>query len=234
MTSLRPFFSFYGGKWRLAPKHYPVPTHSTIVEPFAGSAGFSLRYADRAVVLCELDPVIAAVWRYLVAASPREILSIPDVPVGGSVDDLPLSQEARWLVGFWVNRGVSRPRKRPSKWMREGIRPGSFWGPRVRGVIASQVEQIRHWTILECDYRDCEIARPATWFIDPPYRHAGKHYAFGSEGIDYAHLGDWCRSRPGQVIVCENDGAEWLPFRPLASTKTTRRNRRSAEAIWTQ
>ena len=141
---LRPFFSFYGGKWRVTPKHYPKPRHATIVEPFAGSAGFSLRYADRRVVLCEIDPVIASVWRYLIGVSPQEIRSIPDVPLGGSVDDLPVPQEARWLVGFWVNRGVSRPRNKPSRWMREGIRPGSFWGDRVRSSIASQVDSIRH------------------------------------------------------------------------------------------
>src|SRR5689334_4647899 len=63
---LRPFFGYYGGKWRDAVRHYPQPEYETIVEPFAGSAGFSLRYFDRKVVLCELDPVLAAVWRYLI------------------------------------------------------------------------------------------------------------------------------------------------------------------------
>jgi hypothetical protein len=36
MTSrLRPFFSFYGGKWRIA-RHYPTPKYDIIIEPFAG------------------------------------------------------------------------------------------------------------------------------------------------------------------------------------------------------
>ena len=230
---LRPFFSFYGGKWRVTPKHYPKPTYDLIVEPFARSAGFSLRYADRRVVLCEIDPVVAAVWRYLIGVSPQEIRSIPDVPLDGSVDDLPVPQEARWLVGFWVNRGVSSPRKKPSKWMREGLRPGSFWGDRVRSSIASQVDSIRHWRLVECDYRDCPVTGQATWFVDPPYQDAGKHYRFGSEGIDYRALGSWCQSRAGQVIVCENDGAQWLPFKPLANIKTARRGRRSFESVWT-
>ena len=137
---LRPFFGYYGGKWRDALKHYPAPRFNTIVEPFAGSAGYSLRFAHLDIVLCELDPVIAEVWRYLITVRPSEILAIPDVPHDGSVDDLKVAPEARWLVGFWLNRGVSMPRKRPSKWMRDGIRPGSFWGPRVRARIASQVE----------------------------------------------------------------------------------------------
>jgi hypothetical protein len=229
---MRPFFGFYGGKWRDAVKYYPTPHHGRIVEPFAGSAGYSLRYADRDVILGERDPIIASVWEYLIRATPKDILSIPDVPTDGSVDDLGVCQEARWLVGFWMNRGASRPRKKPSKWMREGLRPGSFWGDRVRTTIAAQVEQIRHWKIYFCSWEDLPVSGDATWFVDPPYQLAGKHYRYGSESIDYTDLGAWCRTLPGQVIVCENKGADWMPFRPLASTKTTRANRRSEEVVW--
>lgn len=51
-------------------------------------------------------------------------------------------------------------------------------------------------------------------------------------GLDYAVLADWCRTRRGQVMVCEQDGAEWLPFvpfRPITSTANTRK----LEVIWT-
>lgn len=98
--------------------------------------------------------------------------------------------------------------------------------------IASQVESIRHWKIHNCSYEECPVG-PATWFVDPPYQHAGKHYTHGSQGIDFEALGEWCKSRDGQVIVCENDGAAWLPFRHLADVKTTRAGKRSKEAIWT-
>lgn len=40
--ALKPFWRYYGGKYRAAPR-YPVPLHRTIVEPFAGAAGYSLR-----------------------------------------------------------------------------------------------------------------------------------------------------------------------------------------------
>jgi hypothetical protein len=229
---LRPFFGFYGGKWRDALKHYPEPEHGTIVEPFAGSAGYSIRYAALRVILCEIDPVLSEVWRYLIRVTPKEILAIPDLKPDDSLDDLKISQEARWLVGFWLNRGIASPRKSPSKWMRDGIRPGSFWGPRVRQTIASQVESIRHWRVHNCSYVDCPTPRVATWFVDPPYERAGKHYRFGSENIDFASLAGWCESRPGQVIVCENKGATWLPFRELADVKTTRADRRSREVLW--
>ena len=232
-AKLRPFFGFYGGKWRNAVKLYPEPDHKVLVEPFAGSAGYALRYPYRKVVLCDLDPVIAGVWNYLIKVSPKEILSIGDVPHDGSVADLGLCQEAAWLVGFWMNRGTSRPRPKPSKWMRDGIRPGSFWGERVRNTIASQVDSIRHWEIHNLSYKECPVTGPATWFIDPPYQKAGRHYTCDSAGIDFAHLGDWCQRREGQVIVCENEGATWLPFNLLADVKTTRANRRSIEVMWT-
>jgi hypothetical protein len=225
---LRPFFSFYGGKWRIA-HHYPAPVHDTVIEPFAGSAGYALRYADRKVVLVELDPVVAGVWRYLVRVKASEIRAIPDLPLDGTVDDLRVCAEARWLVGFWLNRGGARSKKSPSHWMRSGIRPGSFWGERVRETVASQLDSIRHWRVLEGDYR-CAPDVNATWFVDPPYAHQGKHYRCSV--VDYPALSSWCRSRTGQVIVCENAGASWLPFAPLADTKTTRAGRRSREAVW--
>ncbi len=230
--SLRPFFGFYGGKWRDALKHYPAPTHDTIVEPFAGSAGYAVRYANHKVILGEIDPVICGVWQYLIRVSVKDILAIPDLEVGQSVNDLNVSQEARWLVGFWLNRGAARPRTGPSAWMRDGIRPGSFWGERVRQTIAGQVEQIRHWKVYNTTYEDLPFSGEATWFIDPPYQKQGQHYHFGASGIGYSKLGEWCRTRPGQIIVCENEGADWLPFAPLADVKTTRRNSRSAEVVW--
>ena len=231
-NKLRPFFSYYGGKWRDALKLYPLPMHQRIIEPFAGSAGFSLRYPDREIILYEIDPVLVEVWRYLIAVEPAEILAIPDIPEGGTSDDLNVCQEARWLVGLWLNRGASSPRKSPSKWMRDGIRPGSFWGGRVRNTIAAQVSQIRHWQVFNSGYVECPNRPDTTWFIDPPYQEAGRHYRFGSEVIDYTSLGKWCRARLGQVIVCENEGADWLPFRSLSSTKTTRANRKSQEVYW--
>jgi hypothetical protein len=230
--NLRPFFGYYGGKWRDALKHYPPPEYGLIVEPFAGSAGYALRYSDRDVVLCDKDPVIAGVWKFLVKASRKEIENIPFLGPDESVDDLKIPEEARWLVGFWLNRATSRPRKSPSRWMRDRIRPGSFWGERVRRTIAEQVDAIKHWKVYECGYEECPVVGPATWFIDPPYQAAGKHYRHGSEELEFDKLAQWCLGREGQVIVCENAGATWLEFEELADVKTTRAKRRSKEVVW--
>ena len=40
--ALLPFWAYYGGKWRSAPR-YPAPVHGRIIEPFAGAAGYAMR-----------------------------------------------------------------------------------------------------------------------------------------------------------------------------------------------
>lgn len=240
---IRPLFSFYGAKWRLAPR-YPAPRFGTIVEPFAGSAGYACRYPDRAVILVERDPMIAAVWRFLIGASRADIESIPFLDEGADVSDLAASQEARWLVGFWLNKATSAPRRHMSKWGRE--RPWQFWGPEVRARVAADAQAIKHWRVIEGSYADAPHVK-ATWFVDPPYRGAtkqsrwtgggavvsapaGDRYRFGAKRIDFGHLGGWCRSRQGQVIVCEGEGASWLPFRSFHAAKG--QSGKSAEVVW--
>ena len=230
---MRPFFVYYGAKWRAAHR-YPAPAYDHVIEPFAGAAGYSVRHAAPRVTLYDLSPQVIGTWRYLIGSSPRDILALPDIPEGGTVDDLDICQEARWLVGWWLNKGVSAPRKTPSAWMRSGIRPASFWSPEVRAIIASQVGRISHWTAHLADYREApDVA--ATWFVDPPYAStAGRHYV--ADRVDFEALGDWCRERAGQTIVCEAEGASWLPFEPLGTFKANSgRQKQSAvtrEAIW--
>jgi hypothetical protein len=63
------------------------------VEPFAGSAGYSLRYPSHNVVLVERDPLIAATWRYLLRVSAAEILALPDIRMDQTVADMPWCEE---------------------------------------------------------------------------------------------------------------------------------------------
>lgn len=228
-----PFFTFYGGKWRAAPR-YPDPIHDFIIEPFAGAAGYAIRNHTKKVILIEKDPVIAGLWRYLIKATADEIEALPLIKMDQSVDDLDVCWEAKVLIGFWLNKGSAGPRKSPGAWMREGLRPKSFWGPEIRKRISGQVSGISHWVCLEGDYTEAPDLR-ATWFIDPPYSEAGRIYRCSSTQIDYRRLGEWCRDRDGQVIVCENDGATWLPFKPFMAIKSTEGKRGKAtslESIW--
>lgn len=226
---LRPFFTFYGGKWRIAPK-YPKPRFDKIVEPFAGSAGYSLRYPEKNVVLVEKDPVVAGTWRYLTKATKTEILNLPDIREGASVDDLTVPQEAKWLIGWWCTRGGSYPNKTLSSWGRRERYHRQFWGPVVRDRIASQVGCIRHWQVIEGDWWEAPDIS-ATWFVDPPYVRGGEHYRYGSGQVDYRALSSWCRERRGQVLVCEREGERWLPFKPFMTAKAT--TGALEEALWT-
>jgi len=230
---LQPFFTYFGGKWRSVP-HYPAPRHDTIIEPFAGSAAYSLYHPSRQVILVEKNVRIAALWAYLISVTSAQILDLP-IKVEGSVDSLDIPVEARDLIGFWLNKGTAAPSKTSSAWMRAGTHTNSFWGETIRNRIAAQVDQIKHWQIICGDYSLAPNIL-ATWFIDPPYQIAGKDYKESSKNIDFALLGSWCKKQQGQVIVCENIGANWLPFTPHRSSKGnegTRRTGISLEAIWT-
>lgn len=228
MTELRPFFCFYGGKWR-ASNYYPPPEHNTIIEPFAGAAGYATRHHTHDVRLVDIDPIITGVWDYLIHVGSYEIMRLP--PVVEHIDDVNAPQEARWLIGFWLNKGAAYPCKTPSKWMRE--HPKGFWGYTIRSRIAQQIQCIRHWRIYPRSYKICANIE-ATYLIDPPYKsEVGRHYRYSN--VDYKHLAEWCRSRKGQVMVCEYEGATWLPFRPfmtLHSTGGTHGKGFTKEAIW--
>lgn len=235
---LKPFWAYYGGKWRAAPL-YPEPLFDTIIEPFAGAAGYSLRYPDRKVVLVEKNPKVAETWRYLLRVSAAEVRALPDLGADQTVNDLAIVEEARLLIGWWINKGTAAPRIRASSNMRRAVAgleprdpPSSWWGPQIRERIASQVDHVRHWRLIEGDYTDAPDVE-ATWFVDPPYASAGKHYP--TQPDDFTALGTWCQARRGQVMVCENVGATWLPFIPFVDIKGNEGRsggKVSREALW--
>ena len=224
---LKPFFTYFGGKWRVT-KHYPIPNHNTVIEPFCGSAGYSLHYHNRRIHLYDVDPIVCSVWNYLIRVKISEILQLPLVIT--DLRRMKLPQEAKWLIGFWLNKGTSSPRNMPSSWAASG--KGCYWGETVRQRIAYQIGYIRHWRIFKGSYEDIEN-QDATWFVDPPYQMSGVHYRHNK--IDYFKLADWCRQRLGQVIVCEQHGAKWLPFQELRTIRTldgAKGSKVSKEVIW--
>lgn len=223
MERLRPFFSYFGSKWRLAP-YYPPPHHEVLIEPFAGSACYALLYPQKKVKLFDTNPRIVSVWQYLIRASEAEILSLPE-----QLDwDGPLPPEAKFLIGFHLAQAATEPfRKKKTSWHK--TRPKSFWGPERKARIASQQKHIRHWRCVLSDFSAIPN-QEATWFVDPPYQGPeGRAYTFNK--ICYSSLSEFCRSRLGQVIACDSERADWLPFQPFQRTRNVR-NRNFQEGIW--
>lgn len=230
-----PLFSFFGAKWRAAP-HYPKP-RDVIIEPFAGSACYSCRYPDRRVILVERDPLIAALWRWLIRVSPDEVRALPDVTADTCTDDYEACDEARWLLGFTMNGGVGSPRKRFSARHRNPPFPrlgASRWWARQREATAQGVAEIKHWTIVESDYLHAPLIEGATYFVDPPYEQAGSAYRY--HDLRYDIVAEACRiwATLGPVIACEALGASWLPFVPFRDVKASSRGgaRVSREVVW--
>ena len=233
MRRLTPFFSFYGAKYNLAP-YYPNPENNLIIEPFAGSAAYACLHYERQVKLYDVDDNICRLWAYLIRASKEEILSLPLIEPEMLVDDLDCHEEGKLLIGWWLQGGVSSPRKSLSTWAAsEGgvLDKVNYWSELCRNRLAGQIHQINHWTITQKSYEEIESV-DATWFIDPPYQcKAGRHYRHNV--IDFDHLSDWCQLQNGLVIVCENENSErWLPFKRLKEN-TGQRKKRNLEMIWT-
>ena len=202
-------FYYYGRKQKIFDK-YPKPQFDTIIEPFAGSAAYSMNYYSKNVILIEKDPKIASLWKYLISVSPTEILSLPLLNKGQSLNDNMfeyLTEDQKSLIGFFLNPGSAQPKKSPGKFC--------AWTQENRLRLSVDVTKVKHWTIINGDYSEI-INQDATWYIDPPYQgNGGKYYKHGNKNFDYNKLRDWIMERNGEVIVCENSEADWMNFKPL-------------------
>jgi site-specific DNA-adenine methylase len=218
-------FSYYGSKSKIVDL-YPAPKFGKIIEPFAGSARYSLKYFDRDVLLVDKYQVIIDVWHYLQQASEKDILSLPDVKDGDDIRKFNLSNPERYLIGFCINRGSNEPKNIATPFLSNG-KSTQYWNKdKVR--ISKLVDKIRHWEIKLGSYDETHN-QAATWFIDPPYQVGGHLYKVNQ--IEFSSLAKWCKSRDGQVIVCENTKADWLPFSPMKRLEG-QRNTFTVEAIW--
>jgi site-specific DNA-adenine methylase len=202
-------FYYYGRKQKIFNK-YPKPEFDTIIEPFAGSAAYSMNYYMKNVILIEKDAKIASLWRYLISVEPNEILNLPILTKGQSLNNNIfdyLSNDQKSLIGFFLNPGSSQPKKSPGKFC--------AWTEENRKRLSVDVTKVKHWTIIEGDYKEIQN-QDATWYVDPPYQgNGGQYYKHGNKNFDYKVLKNWIMERKGEVIVCENSEANWMGFKPL-------------------
>ena len=222
-------WSYYGSKGKVVNK-YPSPRHDLIIEPFAGSARYSLKYFENDVILYDKYDVIVKLWKWLQQCSQNDILSLPKMKPGETTDSYNFDCiEAKWLMGFMVQQGVNAPRKTVSKVFGGGKMEQLIERDKKR--IAENLYKIKHWKIFLGDYKDIENL-DATWFIDPPYQHGGEYYrnAVSNRYIDFSSLSEWSKNRNGQVIVCENSKADWMDFKYLSELSGSKN--KTTEVIW--
>lgn len=218
-------FSYYGSKSKIVDK-YPKPQSDTIIEPFAGSARYALRYWDREVLLVDKYEVVVRIWKWLQQCSPGDLSKLPRLRKGMQLSELNISEEERLFLGMMAGIASTAPRNKVSSFA--GIQFGEDRRNKF-DVIAANLYKIKHWKIVHGCYTDIPN-QAATWYIDPPYEAKG--HAYVENKIDFQQLSLWCQSRLGQVIVCENAGASWLPFSPLVQYRAASL-KPSVEAIWT-
>jgi len=216
-------WSYYGSKSKIV-DCYPPPKYGKIIEPFAGSARYALKYWDRDVLLVEKNIDYVNLWKWLQSATKKDIDNLPRLKIGDDIRDFKgLCSEEVLLLKHIGQCGTATPGFVCTEM---GWRSGRT----AYDNFKNQLFKIRHWDIRHGCYSELEN-ETAVWFIDPPYQYGGHKYKFGNSKIDFVHLSAWCKSRNGQSIVCENTKADWLDFRQLkqiqggANTNTT-------EAIW--
>lgn len=239
--SIGPLFKWFGSKWQAAPK-YPEPKHKGIVEPFAGGAGYSLRYPDRDVLICENNPHLSKLWPWLIGEATESLVrEIPiGIPEGTDIRTLGLSDGQSLLVKSWQRTCTVGDCWTVSIW---GNKPGQ-WTANTRARVAEEVNAIKHWRFTKdglSAMKSIASVDVGTWFIDPMYQY---NYQYRHKvGHDYAALGALVKTLPGQVIVCEavcpktGKIPAWLPFVHFRESVTSRRkatqNHHSKELIWT-
>jgi hypothetical protein len=230
-------FSYYGGKSKII-NCYPPPKYELIIEPFAGAAAYGWRWHEHQVWVNELDARVYAIWEFLLRSDALEMVRkyVPvTIKAGTKVDGIlphgiPLGLFE--LVRSQANMGTQGGRSLISQvtWI------GAHGWKHVRPKMEEIIPNIQHWTATNLDYAALPNLE-ATWFIDPPYSNPhGMRYR--QADINYKQLAQWCRSRKGQVIVCENLGAKWLPFKELAHGRIGLRTKYhhvdAQEVLWHQ
>lgn len=239
---MKQFFKHFGSKARLA-SLLPPPRFPLIIEPFAGSAAYSVAHATprHKVMLFDTDERVCTVWRYLIGATEEQIMELPvdHFLKGGDIRDLNLPRAEYLLIQRWLSiSGTHAHYLAPCLIADRNGQAGNVWDHNTRRRISRQVELIKHWEVYQLPY-DASPDVEAHWHVDPPYQGNLNGFSeYKCEPPDYEKLADWCRSRRGDITVHEQAGATWLPFVTLKANHSTSRvtageMKRAHEVYWT-
>lgn len=201
----------------------------TFVEPFAGGGIASLTavFEDLAarVVMCEIDPYVAAVWRVILedagslvdrivsfrmeAEAVRELLK---------ADPVDLRERAfQTIVRNRVQRGgIMAPGASLMKWGENGRGLASRWYPQTLAKRIMDIYEKRdRITFVEGD--GFELIRRfmrdnrAVFFVDPPYTAGGKRAGrrlYTYNDIDHPALFELMAQVAGRFLMTYEDAAE--------------------------
>lgn len=234
LKKINPLFKSFGSKWSSA-KHFPKPfSGSTIFEPFAGSAGYSLNYADHNVVLWEINPLLQELWFWLInEARSVDVLDIPlNVPEGTDIRTLGLSRGQQLLLKNWQRTNNIGNCWTISAW---GNKPGQ-WVKSTRDRVADEIHAVKHWQLRPIDWTE-----QGTYFCDSPYYY---NYKYGIKDFDFvAYAANVGKVPPGSLVICceavcpkTQAIPDYLPFQPSHSQVTSRRkasnNHHSKELVY--
>lgn len=221
-----PLFKWFGSKW-LSAKTLPQPIYDCIAEPFAGSAGYSLRHCERRVILYESNIQLCNLWYWLINIADESLIrSIPiNLPEFTDIRSLGLTDGQSLLLKHWQRTNNVGNCWTTSPW---GNKPGQ-WTANTRSRVAEEVQAIKHWRIYTDGMASLEnFIEPRTWFIDPCYQF---NYQYGCPPTNYDRLACLIRDAKGQRIVCEAACQKtgrvpiWLPFEPWGNRITSRRKK---------
>ena len=217
-------FKWFGSKWQ-ASAYHDAPMFDTVLEPFAGGAGYALRHSHLQVVLAEKNSMVRALWTWLIGVHEDEVLSIPvGMDEGADIREMGLSEGQALLVKHWQRTNNVGDCWTISPW---GNKPGQ-WTETSRQRVADQVKHIRHWKVVEDGEELMGSGVRGTWFVDPIYQF---NYDYRmKERHDYSKLAGLVKGLKGQVIVCEarcpktDKAPDYLPFVDFRKTVTSRRS----------
>lgn len=206
-------FYYYGRKKKIGNK-YKLSTKDIIIEPFAGSAAYSLRKENinKNVILFEKSKRIYDLWKWLIeVAEYDDIIKLGNIKKGDKVNEfIKILHSASKRAFDYKTITVTSVME-------------ANWNSNLP-KMAELVGKIKHWKIYNNCYSEIDNVvgnLDSCWFVDPPYKgDAGTGYSHSSKDIDYDKLSEWCKNRKGDVIVCEGLDANWLPFEKLTQQST--------------
>lgn len=205
-------FRYSGSKKRLL-KHLPGPPFGVtrIVEPFAGSAAYSLAYKPSRVFLAEATQGVRALWQWLITTATRQdLLDLAALRAKEKIDVRKLN--------------LDLPRETLLRLTSSGVYVGqlSSWAlyPQHNvdfSKIISQLPYIKQHVdpTVRSDYRETtELDDGRTlFFVDPPYLGTQGNYQDKTTGNDQtkllnsADVETFVRGLKGPVLMTYGDGA---------------------------